>query len=177
MKYPDMDWSWKKYPIVCAGYTMESPNHITCGIERPLADDWKSPAECAMASNAAMKAVEFAQFNTPQPDILSRMDEWDEKYKEIFGDYPEFSRLFVPPPIAEFGLKDASQVTGSGFYISGTAEVNIKGSHIFHNDWTPTWGATPNYTTYEEVQKHPNAKYDVVYHPNDFTPRYVRVSD
>jgi hypothetical protein len=32
---------------------------------------------------------------SPVPDILSRMDDWDEKYKAIFGEYPEFSRLYV----------------------------------------------------------------------------------
>lgn len=30
-------------------------------------------------------------------DILSRIDAWDEDYKAIFGQYPEFSRLYVAP--------------------------------------------------------------------------------
>jgi hypothetical protein len=67
-----------RYPVKYKGYTMESANHITCGTPKPLAEDWVTPQEAYVNSTQG-----------PVPDILSRMDDWDEKYKAIFGEYPD----------------------------------------------------------------------------------------
>jgi hypothetical protein len=194
------------------GYTVESPNHVTCGTPKPLAKDWESPAEVARtvnaimdangmqaASNAAMEAAKASeawrattnadmtanniQSSPPVPDILSAMDDWDEKYKDIFGEYPEFSRLFVRPPIAEFGLKskaiqDAAiadtRLTHESSYRYGNSVSFSTGIYF------PTKvevASTPKRKIYtpEEALADPFGIYQMIYDPHDFTPRMYKI--